>query len=160
MDPFDADAARAVWQRVTAGTARSAAPEQDAPEALLALALEGWAAYAALARGCGGQTAATLRALARGERENARLLAALCYARTGERPRLTMPEPDDPGGAPAARFRARYQREMDAAARYTRAAEADALARPLYSRLASLALRRGDTLLRLIAAALGRLNNS
>ncbi len=153
MDPYNADAARAVWARVTNGA--DGADEHAALADMIADALAARRAYGALSMRAGGQAAASLRAIAREEERHARELSALYYARTGERAQTDGAPPELPADFPAA-LRERYALETASAARYARAAESDFAARSLFSRLASDEMRHSETLLRLLSACLAR----
>ena len=154
MDPYNADAARAVWARVT-GAGGGGDDDQSALAAMIADALAAKNAYAALSMRAGGQTGSRLRAIARDEERNARELSALYFARTGERAKPDTAPPELPADFAAA-LRERYALEVKSAANFTRAAENDFAARALFSRIASSELRHSEALLQLLAACLAR----
>lgn len=163
MDPFDREAAAAVWSRVTAGTAAHSAQAQEEKSAQAVLEfyrdeLSEHAAYAAMARKCRGHMAATLRALAREEAGHAKRLAALYFARTGQRVQEKAP-PGAQTGPLADQLRERYRQETAGAALYARAAEQDASSRALYTRLSGDELRHSEIILRLIGQCLPGLND-
>ena len=156
MDPYDHDAAYAVWARVTAGQDGRGGLTGRIPDMAAAAAARRSAALAAAQR-VGGQAAAALRAGAQAEREAAQTLAALYFARTGERmPEASPADAADQRADTAAALRALYGRQTDAAAELARAAEAEFASRALFSRLSAEAGARSEATLRALAAILAR----
>lgn len=96
MEPYSAEKAARVWQRVR-GEAPAGAPAQPSPRELMLLEAEAETAFIHLARQFPG-SASRLQQLARNARRCRDCLGGICRLREGKCPRFTLPPPRDGGG--------------------------------------------------------------